>query len=366
MMKLFAVAAPGLEAVVAAEVRALAGVTLGSVVEVKGGVDFDGGSGVLWAANLGLRCATRVLVRVGVVEARDFARLRAGAAKLPWRDFATRAPRVQVSASAKKCRLYHTGAIAERVEGAIADAFAGAAAADADAAPLDVMVRGEHDRFTFSVDSSGELLHRRGWRVDTAPASLRETLAAGVLTLAGWTPDEPLVDPMCGAGTIVIEAALAALGRAPGETRRFAFEAWPGAARARPPLAPPAPPVTPLPLLLGGERDAKTFELARRNAERAGVAANLTLVHADAARLSFPATPRPGLIVANPPYGKRLGDGASASLAALAALWRRSPGWRLAVLLPDDRAALRLLSPRPPRARHPLDNGGLRVFLNVW
>ncbi len=359
-MRLFAVAAPGLEALVAAEVRRLPGVR--DVVEVPGGVELAGQRDLLWAAHQELRVATRVLVRVGELEAHDFARLRAGAARLPWRDFARRTPRVEVSASAKKCRLYHTGAIAERVAGAVADAFGGAAPAE-DAPALDVLVRGEHDRFTFSVDASGELLHRRGWRVDTAKASLRETVAAALLTLVEWRPDEnePLVDPMCGAGTLVIEAALLALGRAPGATRRFAFEAWPGVGPR--PLGAPAPP-RPLPLILGADRDAATLELARRNGERAGVTPQVSLVHADAATLTIPATPRPGLILTNPPYGKRLTAGPA--MAALAALARRQPRWRLAVLLPDDRAALRTLSLRPPRLRHALDNGGLRVWLNVW
>jgi putative N6-adenine-specific DNA methylase len=367
MMRLFAVAAPGLEATVAAEVRALPGAR--DVTEVAGGVEWTGGRDVVWRANLRLRVATRVLVRLGEVRARDFAKLRAGAAKLPWRDVAAARPRVEVSASARRCRLYHTGAIAERVEGAVADAFGGTAAA-ADAPALDVLVRGEDDRFVVSVDSSGELLHRRGWRVDTARASLRETLAAGLLDLAGWTPAEPLVDPMCGAGTIVIEAALAALGRAPGAARGFAFEAFAGFDRAAfeavraEPLAPAA---APLPLLLGNERDPATLALARRNAERAAVAGQVTLVEGDAARLELPATPRPGLILCNPPYGKRVSAGpGGAALAALAQLARRHPGWRLGVLLPDDRAALRALALRPPRARHALDNGGLRVWLNLW
>jgi putative N6-adenine-specific DNA methylase len=349
-MRLFAVAAPGLEPVVAAEVRALPGVA--QVAEVPGGVEFEGEP---WTANLWLRTATRVLVRVGEVQARDFAKLRAGAAKLPWKQFARAPVRVEVSASARKCRLYHTGAIEERVAGAVTDVLGAA-----DAPTLHVLVRGDHDVFTFSVDSSGELLHKRGWRVDTARASLRETLAAGLLQLAEWNPRaEPLVDPMCGAGTIVVEAALTALGRAPGAQRSFAFESWPGVG-ARPGVAPPT---RDLPLILGADRDAATLELARRNAERAGVAAQVTLLHADAATLQLPAPS--GLILANPPYGKRLAA-VRPAIDALASLVRRHPGWRLAVLLPDDRAALRALSLRPPRRRHALDNGGLRVWLNVY
>ncbi len=364
--RIFAVAAPGLERVVAAEVRALPGAQ--DVTELPGGVEATGDLALVWRANLRLRAASRVLVRVGEVKARDFAKLRAGAAKLPWSGFAGASPRVDVSVSARKCRLYHTGAIAERVQGAFADALGEPAA---DAPTLGVHVRGEDDNFVFSVDASGELLHRRGWRVDTARASLRETLAAGLLELAGWQPDEPLVDPMCGAGTLVLEAALAALGRAPGANRAFAFESWPGTDRAAlaQVRAEGLPAAAAMPLVLGADLDAATLELAGRNAERACVSSHVSLVNADAAVLTLPATPRPGLILCNPPYGKRLSAGPGLrALTALSSLARRHPGWRLGVLLPDDRdrAGLRAISPRPPRERHALDNGGLRVFLNVW
>jgi putative N6-adenine-specific DNA methylase len=321
----------------------------------------------MWRANLELRVATRVLARAGEVRARDFAKLRRGVAALDWRAFARGAPRIECTVSARRCRLYHTGAIAERVAGGIADRL-GAPAADAPV--LDVFVRGEDDVFMLSVDTSGELLHRRGWRVDTAMASLRETLAAGLLALAGWTRDESLVDPMCGAGTIAIEAALAALDRPAGAGRAFAFQAFPGfdrpaydallaarLARARATL--PAP-------IVAGDRDPRALELARRNAERAGVAAQLVFHTGDAAALPLP--PSPGLLLANPPYGRRLSAGPQqAAFSSLGALARRARGFRLAALLPAGAPhALRALRLPPPRARLPLQNGGLRVELVLF
>jgi putative N6-adenine-specific DNA methylase len=356
-MQLYAVCAPGLEAVLAAELGALGA---GDVAADVGGVSFAGDARAVWRANVALRTATRVLARVGTVRARDFAALRKGVAALDWAPFAARGATVACHVTAKKCRLYHTGGIAERVAAGVADRVG----AGAGGPPLPVHVRGEHDEFVISVDSSGEMLYRRGWRVDTAPASLRETLAAGLLALAGWRPDEPLVDPMCGAGTIPIEAALRALGRSPGATRAFGFQTWPGfdaaafaaavaelGAGAR--AAPPAP-------IVAGDRDAAAVTLARRNAERAGVAAVVTFFTGDAAAVPLP--DRPGLIVVNPPYGKRLPE--QAALQSLAALRRRARGWRLAVLAPP--AVLRAARLGTPSARHPLVNGGLRVELSVY
>ena len=116
-------------------------------------------------------------------------------------------------ATASHCRLYHTGALAEAAVLAVADAVPGVRAAERDEEPdVTLLLRGVDDRFTFSADASGERLHRRGARVEAGAAPLRETLAAGLLALAGWRPDIALVDPMCGAGTIVIEAAMQSAG----------------------------------------------------------------------------------------------------------------------------------------------------------
>lgn len=177
---------------------------------------------------------------------------------------------------------------------------------------MSILVRGHEDHFTFSVDASGERLHRRGARVEIGAAPLRETLAAGLLALAGWDPSVPLVDPMCGAGTIVIEAALQALDRAPGIDRAFgdgfAIDGWPlfsagsasteaaalrDEARGRIRAALPAP-------IVGSDHDARAIESAQRNADRAEVGAALTLASRDITD-ARPPGPNPGLVIANPP-----------------------------------------------------------------
>jgi putative N6-adenine-specific DNA methylase len=382
----FAVVAPGLEEAARREIAALPDAA--DVRLVEGGVEWLGPPSTGLRANIWLRVATRVLARVGEVEAREFGRLRRGLARLGWAPFVPAGASVAVRASATKCRLYHTGAIAEQVLLGLGDAVGEVRAApkasarddvdtddettEAGGAPTTtVYVRGVSDRFTLSVDASGELLHKRGARTEVGAAPLRETLAAGVLALAEWTPAEPLCDPMCGAGTIPIEAALMAASRAPGLSRAFATARWPLFA-ARPELeralvdearagaaSPPSPAV-----ITGSDRDARLVESARRNAERAGVSdlVAFTCADLDAARAPAPT----GLVVVNPPYGRRLGDPKRIDRAYRdlgRALRARFAGWRAAVLVParTPPAALGL----PVTARVPLVNGGLRVALVV-
>jgi putative N6-adenine-specific DNA methylase len=385
----FAVVAPGLEEPARREIEALPEAT--DVRVVDGGVEWRGPPAVGARANLWLRVATRVLARVGDVEAREFGKLRRRLAHLPWAPFVEAGATVAVRASVTKCRLYHTGGIAEQVLLGLGDAVGQVRAAtkakeatgdpddDAPASPSEaptatIYVRGVGNRFTFSIDASGELLHKRGARTEVGAAPLRETLAAGVLALAAWSPGEPLHDPMCGAGTIPIEAASIAAGRAPGLERAFATSRWPLFA-ARPEIeralvddareAARAGEAAPQPLTISGsDRDPKLVDSARRNAARAGVGDLVTFTCAELEDARPPATA--GLVVVNPPYGRRLGDARRIDRAYRdlgRALRARFPGWRAAVLVParTPPAALGL----PVTARFPLVNGGLRVSLLV-
>lgn len=361
-LSMFAVAAPGVEPVLARELAALPGVR--ELRAVAGGVEFSGDRDLLYRANLWLRTATRILVRIGTVEAREFAKLRRRAGTLPWERFLDPARPVAVSASQSGSRLYHTGGLAENLTAAIADRLR--ASPPSDGEPQKVLVRGVSDLFTVSVDSSGELLHRRGWRQEIAHAPLRETLAAAIILLSGWDATTPLVDPMCGAGTLPIEACAIAMRLAPGLARSFAFAGWPtfDAARfaalhaeaeaARLP-APPAP-------IVGSDRSPAAITAARHNAERAGLAAQVQLVESELEELSPP--PGRGTVIMNPPYGRRVGDPrALRSLygAIGRALRARFAGWRAALLVSDPR----LVDAIGARvvAEHPLINGGLRVRL---
>jgi putative N6-adenine-specific DNA methylase len=361
-LRWFAVAAPGLEEPVHAEIAALDGA--GEVTRVEGGVTFTGPTEVGMAANLHSRTATRILLRLGEVEARQFSDLRRRLAKLPFEEVVPPGRPLRVDAATSRCRLYHTGALAENAALALADRVGPLPEAQAeDEGATRVLLRGREDRFVVSVDSSGELLHRRGWRVETGRAPLRETLAAGLLWLCGYDPGRPFLDPMCGAGTIALEACAMALQVAPGLARSFAFERWPrfdpaawdrlrDRALAAIRSAPPAP-------LFAFDRDAEAVEITRRNAGRAGFLAHLNIERAELGQRPAPAPS--GLLVVNPPYGRRIGGaGRGRDLGRL--LRAGYTGWRAGVLLPaSDRGGLGW----PAEAAHPLTNGGLRVSLLI-
>ena len=346
-LELFAICAPGLERVVARELESL---TLAPRATDPGGVSFRGGIDAVWRANLWLRTASRVIARLGTFRARALGELERRARTLPWEPYIPAGSVVRVRATAHKSRLYHTGAIAERVAGAIAAripgvTFAGAeshhdADGAAEAAPALVIVRVAHDTCLVSADTSGDLLHRRGYRLRTAKAPMRETLAAAMLLAGAWDPVTPLVDPFCGSGTIPIEAALIARRIPPGARRRFAFETWPdfsaprwrrlvdAALDAASPAAPAA--------IHASDRDAGAIAAARDNADRAGVAADITFAQQPLASVTLP--DQPGWIVTNPPYGVRVGDhgGVRDAYAQLARLLRTGArDWHAVVMLAD-------------------------------
>lgn len=383
-LRWFAVVTPGAEEAAARE----AGRWLpdAKIASVAGGLEIEGPLESGLAANLELRIPTRILLRLGEARAREFGKLRHQLAKIPWESFLAPGAPVRISVSTSRCRLYHTGAIDENVRAAIGDRLgaeppkpqveeetgAGAEASPGGraAVPL-VLVRGVGDVWTVSIDSSGERLHRRGWRTNALEAPLRETLAASLLALAGWQPGQALVDPMCGAGTIPIEACTMALGMAPGAERAFAFEGWPALdaaaregwhalrarAHARRADALGAP-------ICASDADPRAIAATRANAARAGVEGALSISERAVADVAPPDGVGPGLVVANPPYGRRLGDP-----RALPALYRqlgrvlrqRFRGWRAAVVVPDPRLASAFHL--DVTASHRLAHGGLTVTL---
>jgi putative N6-adenine-specific DNA methylase len=387
-LRWFAVAAPGTEELVLHELAELPGID--APERVPGGVLFRGSLELGLRANLSLRCASRVWATVGEVDAREFAMLRRRVAVLPWERYVARGAPISVKASASRCRLYHTEAIGENVALGIADRLArrsrGArpaarsASGDASAsagAPSEVLVlaRGERDRFTLRVDASGALLHQRGWRSEAGAAPLRETLASALLAAADWDPATPLVDPLCGSGTLAIEAALLALERVPGAERSYALEAWPCAdgelaQRVRAELATASAQAEARadalggPIAFGFDRDPAAIEIAQRNAARAGVERYVQFSVSELAELRAPRGRGRGLVLANPPYGRRLGDarGARATYAKLGwILKERFARWRAAILVPSPQlgAALRI----EPVSKQRLAHGGLRVEL---
>jgi putative N6-adenine-specific DNA methylase len=358
----FAIAAPGLAPYVAAE---LAGLGLEPLAVEPAGVAFTGTAEALLRANCHARLASRVVLRLATFEARDFATLEREARRVPWGRVLAADCTAALSVTCRKSRLYHSEAVAERVGRAIALAVPGAEAEVAAAEGEDaldethsqrrvqrVLVRFERDRCTISADASGALLHRRGWRLESGKAPLRETLAAALLVASGWPADVPLVDPMCGAGTIAIEAALRVRCIAPGLSRTFACEQWPGAdaalaarvrAEARAAVRPSAPAA-----IVAADRDTGAIAATTANAERAGVLADLTIVQRPLSDTTLADLGAQGWLVTNPPYGIRTGNPAT-----LAALWGRlgavvragGPGWTLASVVPDPALARELRLP---------------------
>lgn len=356
-LSLFAITAPGLEEITAAELRARG--IVAPAIEA-GGVAFTGTLNDVYEANLWLRTASRIVIRIASFHASEFHELERRAKRIPWGRYIGVPARVRFRVTCRKSRLYHSDAVAERLARIIADVhglpggFALAAgdetsgrddAPEPDDAQL-FIVRLVHDEVTISADSSGALLHRRGYRQAVAKAPLRETLAAAMVMGSGWDGTSPLADPMCGSGTVPIEAAMIARRMAPGidhvmgTSRRFAFMGWAGfddgawQKRVAAAIAGAAP-RSPVPII-GADRDAGAITAAVSNAARAGVTGDIELRQHPISALELP--PGRGWIVSNPPYGVRVGDSAPLRnlYAQLGRMLRdRAPGWTLAMLTAD-------------------------------
>lgn len=356
--EIFLVAPPGLEPVLADEARAAGFDVTGTP---PGGVSIAGGWPEVWRANLTLRGTTRVLARIGEFRAFHLAQLDKRARKVDWASVLRADVPVRVEASTKRSKIYHAGAAAQRIERAIHEELGAEIAADA---PVQIKARIDDDLVTLSVDTSGESLHKRGHKLFSGKAPMRETLAALILRACGFDGHEPVVDPMCGSGTFPIEAAEIAAGLLPGRDRAFAFERLAGfdaavfaAMKAVPPRAPAAH-------FYGFDRDTGAIKGATENATRAGVADFTTFARAPVSELARPDGPT-GLVIVNPPYGGRIGDRKLlfALHGALGQVLReRFGGWRVGIVTNDAGLAkatgLRFLPPGPAIA-----HGGLKVTL---
>jgi putative N6-adenine-specific DNA methylase len=396
--QLFASTAPDLESIAAGELKSLG---MRGRQEV-GGVAFAGDLDQLYEANLWLRTASRVVARLGRFHASTFYELERRAKKLPWEEFLPASGLVRLRVTCRKSRLYHSDAVAERVLSAItasvprsieasgdgisdesddAEHAEGAEHADEmdetetlpgiDGGAQLFIVRIVHDQVEISADSSGGLLHRRGYRKEIAKAPLRETLAAAMVLASGWRQGEPLVDPMCGSGTIPIEAAMIARGIAPGLERRFQFMDWPTFDRGRwnEILDKARAAVTqPREKIRGSDRDAGAIQAAARNAERAGVGDTVQFgvesISGSLTELEDVPT-GVGWILTNPPYGIRIGesDDLRDLYARLGTALKSKRGWRVGILTSDSALVRQTRLPLLPRFS--TRNGGIPVSFLV-
>lgn len=357
--EIFLVATPGHESALADEARACG---FAKVRLVPGGVTVKGTWPEVWRANLELRGASRILARIASFRVPQMADLEKRARLVPWGSFLRPDVTFRVEATCRQSRIYHSGAAAERIEQAIGEVLRAKAAPEA---PVTIKARIEDDVCTIAIDTSGEPLHKRGFKTAVAKAPMRETLAALFLRQCGYDGREPVLDPMCGSGTFVIEAAEMAAHLKPGRARSFAFEhlatfreaSW---IKIRDRGAPQSPE----PMFHGRDRDPGAIRMSKANAERAGVG-HLTRFDVGVIEDLVPPPGPPGLVITNPPYGSRIGD-----KRALQQLYRafgevmssRFKGWRVG-LLTADRALAKATGLRfePPGA--PVSNGGIPVTL---
>ena len=357
--ELFAVAAPGLVPALRSECEALGW----QPRTEPGGVAFALAPGSLAEANLRLRTASRIWLRVARFPAPDAQTLHRGLAGADPKQVCGEVP-FALSGAVEGSRLGRVDRLIETAERAwrIRSAESGSAQA--------VLLRMEDDVCTVAVDTSGELLYRRGYRQEISRAPLRETLGAGLLLLAGYDGTQALWDPMCGSGTLVIEGALLALRRAPGLHRGFAFERWPGFAaeelRAiRERLTAEGLAIAPAPIW-GTDLHAGSLGTARRNARRAEVLDALRLERQDATKPTLAPPAQTGLLISNLPYGIRVGE--KRELEALyrglsQTLRERFAGWRVALYVAKD-SPTQALGLEVER-RFDVSNGGIRCELLV-
>lgn len=347
-----AICAPGLEHLLKSEMDEMGEDILDPRI-IKGGISFTGRlkAGIL--ANLCLRSPSRVIMRVTSFKASNFPALEKSMAAVDWELYLPSTSDIQVQVSCRKSRLFHSDAVAQRCRAIVRSRLCQEEGEETGMVQT-LMVRGDNDHFQVSLDMSGPLLHRRGIKEYVISAPLRETLAFAMLKRTGYQAGDILLDPMCGSGTFSIEAAMIRSHVPPGFFRSFSFEAWPG-----------FQPKTFHHLKKKAEEDfilSRDTEIFASDMDPKAVdAVRKNIVHHEFLRVIqadqtdfFDLSPQgisrtQGIILLNPPYGKRLGQ----ELDPLAfyreigqKLRRDFKGWRLGIICPDDRAWNALELPR--------------------
>ncbi len=360
----FATAPRGLEALLQKEISSLKGI---DPTVVPGGVAFKGDWDVCYRVNLWTRIASRVLWQVHSFTYANEQDIYEKTKRFDWLKYFAVERTLRVNVTAQKSPLKSLEFVTLRIKDAVCDRFRDAIGKrpSVERTSPDVRIHAflEKDRGMLYLDTSGEPLFKRGWRAGQGEAPLRENLAAGIVMLTGWQPGEELLDPMCGGGTILVEAAAMARGRAPGAKRSFGFEKlrvfdsprWEGIKRE------PSPePLTPV--IHGSDNDPKALGDARRNLAAAGVERWVKLEESDILQRTAPASS--GVMIANPPYGERMGNADELALFYPKLgnhLKQHYVGWRCYLFTADLR--LPKLIRLAPSARTPLWNGALECRL---
>jgi len=363
----FATCPRGLEAVLAEELMECGAA---NVQPVDGGASFTGDFPACYRANLQSRVATRILWRVGQGRYASEDDIYQAVLRLDWTQWFKVDMNFMVKVTGVKCPLKSLEFVTLRIKDAVCDRFRQSLnrRPDINTREPDVRVHAylTADQYQIYLDTSGAALYQRGFRRSSVEAPLRENLAAGILKLTGWQPGTPLLDPMCGSGTFLLEAAMMALDIAPGSRRKFAFEklnnfdqsAWQVIKQQ---AEKKAKTVT-FQKIYGGDADLRAVRVSKTNLQEAGLLEAVQLAHKDFADVVAPA--EAGILVANPPYGVRIGE--DEALAELypqmgETLKRKFAGWTAYFLTSDMR--LPKLMRLTPSKRTPLFNGPLECRL---
>ena len=343
-MKWIASAAFGMEGMTGRDLKRM-GMQNVRVLDV-GGATFEGDYLDAFRANLWLRTCDRIMRVMAQFEARSFEELFQGVKKIEWEKLLPEDARFPIRAKCVKSQLMSPSDVQKIAKRAMVERMKAAYGADwfsetGALFQIDISIR--DDVVTVCVDASGEPLSKRGYRTWNGEAPLRETLAAALVLQSGWHPWQPLYDPCCGTGTILIEAAFIAASRAPGLTRRFAMESWPAVTyefekfeavrrEAREKFEEGLKrPIR----IAGSDISPEAIELAKRHLRQAGLAGRIELQVKDLRDVTLAG--EPGVFIANPPYGERLDSARAAHAIArqLGLLQRRNPDWTLCAFSAD-------------------------------
>ena len=367
----FAVTAPGLEKICKNEFDSFSVPKMPSKV-TTGGVEFSGQIHLAYEANLHIRTTNRIMMRIGGFKAANFRQLEKKLSEFSWELFLNPQSMVKVKVSAMHSRLYHTDAVASRIYGILEkySCCLPKASVSSEDQIQTLYVRIVDDQITLSLDSSGEILYKRGLKTHGGRAPLRETTACAALFLAGYDGQEPLIDPMCGSGTFSLEAAMIAQNIPPGWFRKFAFMQWPCFNPARWNYIRTQAQKKFLklkqPMIFASDIDPRMCRDLKNCINKNGfdqiIQVNEGLDFFSLCPEKY--TRRPGLVVLNPPYGLRMG----ASEKSTEKLFRMIAGklkkdyrnWKTAIIIPNKKL---VQAAGLPLKVHPLFHGGLRLFL---
>ncbi len=341
-LPLFATCTRGTEPFLATELEALG---CKRIRQDRGGVRFMAALDEILRVCLHSRIAMRVLYPLGEFDAPGADGLYEAARKVDWNEWITPNTTFAVEATLKDSEHTHTGFVALKIKDGIVDAIREKHGrrpdVDSHNPEVSVVAHLAKQKLSLSLDLCGEPLFKRGYRIKTTVAPLKETLAAALLMAAGYTGEEPLADPMCGSGTLVIEGAWLAMKRAPGLKRRFALEDWPQFSKQAAPLLEDlrreaVAQQRTLPFqLIARDYNEDALTAVRRNVVAAGLSTAVKIEEADVLRSGPPDGP-PGLLISNPPYGERIGEGGQKGMKSFFHTLGKTldswHGWRLALL----------------------------------